>query len=275
MLLCCHGAALAAETEMKKLKQKTSKRGVSYYCYRVIRWLVWLFYPKIKVVGEENLPHQASIIVGNHSQMNGPICAELYFPGKRTIWCAGQMMQLKEVPAYAFEDFWSRKSKWTHPFYRVLSYLIAPISVCVFNNARTIPVYHDARLMATFKRTLAALQEDTNVVIYPECYTPHNHIVNQFQDKFVDVAKLHYKRTGQALSFVPMYVAPKLKTIYLGKPTVFCPEAPIEQERQRICDYLMNEITDMALRLPRHAVVPYANISKRDYPTNIPKEEEA
>ena len=256
------------------MNDKTSQRGFSYLCYRVIRWLVWLFYPKIQVVGEENLPQQASIIVGNHTQMNGPICAEIYFPGKRTIWCAGQMMKIKEVPSYAFEDFWSGKSKWTHPFYRLLSYLIAPISVCVFNNAHTIPVYHDARLMTTFKRTLAALQEDTNVVIYPECYTPHNHIVNQFQDKFVDVARLHYKRTGQVLSFVPMYVAPKLKTIYLGKPTAFCPEAPIEQERQRICDYLMDEITNMAVRLPRHTVVPYANISKRDYPTNIAKEEE-
>ena len=133
----------------------------SYLCFRVIRFLVWLFYPKMTVEGTENLPPDACIVVGNHTQMNGPICGELYFPGKRKIWCAHQMMYLKEVPAYAFEDFWSGKPKWTHPFYRLLSYIIAPIAACVFNNAYT-----------TFKQTIAELENGGNVIIYPECYTP-------------------------------------------------------------------------------------------------------
>ena len=149
----------------------------SYGCYRVIRWLVWLFYPKMKVAGAENLPEDACIVVGNHTQMNGPICGELYFPGERTTWCIQQMMHIKEVPAYAFQDFWSGKPKWTHWFYRLLSYIIAPISVCVFNNARTIPVYRDSRLITTFKLTISALQEGKNVIIFPEHAAPHNHII--------------------------------------------------------------------------------------------------
>ncbi len=211
-------------------------------------------------------------MVGNHTQMNGPICAELYFPGPRITWCAQQMMHIKEVPAYAFEDFWSRKPPATHWFYRLLSYVIAPISSCVFNNARTIPVYRDNRLMTTFKQTISALQEGKNVIIFPECYDPHNHIVNQFQDKFIDVAKLYHKRTGISPAFVPMYIAPKLKTLYIGKPLRYCPENSIEQERQRICNYLMDEITTLAVSLPCHTVIPYANISKKNYLTNIPKE---
>ena len=128
--------------------------------------------------------------------MNGPICAELYFPGKRKIWCAHQMMYLKEVPAYAFQDFWSGKPQNTHWFYKILSYIIAPISSCVFNNANTIPVFRDMRLMTTFKMTINALNEQANVVVFPECYDPYNHIVNRFQDRFIDVAKLYYKKTG-------------------------------------------------------------------------------
>ena len=89
--------------------------------YRIIKGLVWFFYPKLKVVGSENLPDDAAIIVGNHTQMNGPIAAELYCPGKHYTWCAGQMMELKEVPDYAFQDFWSQKPKWTHPWYKLLS----------------------------------------------------------------------------------------------------------------------------------------------------------
>ncbi len=244
------------------------KKGISYICYRVIRFFVWLFYPKMTVEGQENLPEEACIVAGNHTKMNGPICGELYFPGKRKIWCAHQMMYVKEVPQYAFTDFWSEKPKWCRWFYKLLSYLIAPVSACVFTNANTIPVFRDNRLVTTFKKTVSALEEGESVIIYPECYTPYNHIVYQFQDKFVDVAKLYYKRTGKAVCFVPMYIAPNLKKMYIGVPTRFNPEAPAEEERQRIIHYLMEEITTIATALPRHRVVPYPNMSKKNYPFN-------
>ena len=248
------------------------KKGISYACFRVIRWLIWLFYPKTQVEGLENLPTDACIVVGNHTKMNGPICGELYFPGKRRIWCAHQMMELKEVPAYTFQDFWSQKPKWCRWFYRLLSYIIAPISACVFNNANTIPVYYDSRLLTTFKQSVTALQEGANIIIFPECYDPHNHIINRFRDQFITVAKSYYKRTGKALSFVPMYIAPALKKVYLGKPIVFSPETPIEEERQRICSYLMDAVTNIAVDLPRHRVVPYPNVPSKQYPYNVPYE---
>ncbi len=248
------------------------KKRLSYLLYRLIRWLIWLFYPKIEVVGTQNLPQEPVIIAANHCKMNGPIACELYFPGSRYTWCAGQMMHRKDVPEYAFQDFWSGKPKHLHWFYRLLSYIITPVSVCVFNNARTIGVYHDTRILSTFKNTVNKLMDGANVVIFPEHLKPHNHIVWDFQDRFIDVARLYYKKTGKALSFVPMYIAPSLKKMYLGQPVTFCPEKPIEEERQRICAYLMEQITQIAVSLPEHTVVPYANVPRRDYPSNHTKE---
>ena len=48
----------------------------------------------------------------------------------------------------------------------------------------------------------------------------------------------------------------------------FNPQAPIAQERQRICRYLMEQITSIATTLPVHTVVPYHNIPRRQYPKN-------
>ena len=205
--------------------------------------------------------------------MNGPICCELYYPRERYTWCAGEMMQLKEVPAYAYRDFWSRKPGWQRPFYKVLSYLIAPLSVCVFNNAQTIAVYHDTRVLSTFKKTVAVLREGASVVIFPEHDVPYNHILCDFQDKFIDIARLYYKRTKKELAFVPLYIAPALRKMYLGNPIRFCSENPMEEERKRICDYLKREITAIACALPEHRVVPYNNIPKKNYPSSIPKED--
>ncbi len=236
--------------------------------YRIVKWFVWLFSPKFKVEGAENLPDEATLIVGNHTQMYGPIACEFYTPNKHYTWCAGEMMSVKTVPEYAFRDFWSQKPRWTHPFYRLVSYIIAPLAALIFNNANTIGVFRDTRILYTFKTTVKRLSEGNNVVVFPEHDVKYNNIIYDFQDKFIDIARLYYKKTGKALSFAPMYIAPSLKKMYIGKVTYFNPKLSMDEERERICKYLMNEITEIARELPLHTVVPYRNIPKKLYPKN-------
>ncbi len=240
--------------------------------YRLIKALVRLFYGKTAVVGAENLPDEPCIVVGNHCQMNGPIACELDFPGLHYTWCAGEMMHLKEVPAYAYRDFWSAKPRAVRWLFRLASYLIAPLSVCVFNNANCIGVYRDTRIISTFRETVETLQSGGSVIIFPEHDPPVNNILSAFQDRFVTVARQYYKRCGKAVSFVPLYLAPALKTMYLGAPVRFDPDAPNREECTRVSAALMAAITDMATALPRHRVVPYRNVPKKDYPYNLPLE---
>ncbi len=236
--------------------------------YRFLKKALYTFYPKTTTYGAENLPDEAVIIVGNHSQLHGPIIAEKFLPVERYTWCAGEMMKLTEVPAYAYKDFWSGKPKFARPFYKLLSYLIAPLSSYIFTHANTIAVYHDARCITAFKETVKRLNEGKSVVIFPECYDEHNNIVHCFQDNFISVAKLYYKKTGKRVCFVPMYIAPNLRSAYLGSPTRFNPDNEFEGEKDKICSYLMAAITDIAVNLPLHTVVPYPNISKKHYPKN-------
>lgn len=244
------------------------KKKFTAIVYRIIRFFVWLFYPRIRSVGTENLPEEPYIAVGNHAKMNGPISCELYFPGKHYTWTAGQMMKLSEVPAYAYKDFWGDKPGYIKWFFKGLSYFIAPLSVCIFNNAYCIGVYHDMRLLSTFRETVDKLEEGNNIVIFPEHNVPYNNLVWEFQDRFVDVARLYYRRTGKEVNFVPMYTAPNMKALYFGKPIRFDHTAPKEAERKRICAELMDGITEIANNLPEHTVIPYPNVPKREYPTN-------
>ena len=243
-------------------------KGFGSGVYRVVRGLVRLFYPKPRFQGLENLPRESCVIVANHAQMNGPIVGEVFFPGRRAVWCASEMMRLKEVPAYAFRDFWSQKPRWQLPFYRLLSWLIAPLSVAIFNNALTIPVYRDGRVIATMKQTVRALSEGTNIILFPEKDEKRNAVLYAFQEGFVDIARLYFRQTGRALRFVPVYVAPRLRLTAVGEPVEYCPDNAPEAERRRVCDALSERITDLARALPRHRVVPYRNIPRRDYPFN-------
>ena len=247
------------------------KRQKGTFLYRLIKWLVWVFYPKTEIIGAENLPEDPAVLVGNHAQMNGPIIGELYLPRPCRIWCTAEMMNMKEVPAYAFRDFWSEKPKWIRWFYKVLSYVIAPLAQLIFTNADTIPVYHDRRVLDTFRISAQCLSEGKDVVIYPEQHVPYNQILWDFQEGFIDTARVAYKKTGKAPAFVPMYLAPALKKVIIGKPVRFDPNAPVHEERERIRRYLMDEITAMAQALPRHRVVPYPNMSKKEYPVSRPE----
>lgn len=240
--------------------------------YRVLEKAVRLFSPKYTLEGTENLPVEPCLIIGNHSQMYGPLAAEFYMPRKHYTWCVGEMMNRKEVPEYAFRDFWAHKPVRTHWFYRALSRLIAPLSEFIFTHAHTVPVYHDTRVLGTFRTSIERMEEGADIVIFPEKAVPYNGILCCFQEHFADLALLYYRRTGKALCFVPMYIAPRLKSIHFGKPVCYRPDAPEKEERKRICEAMTEAITEMAAALPRHTVVPYLNIPKKDYPVNIPRQ---
>ncbi len=245
-------------------------RKPAKWLYRLIYRSVKLLSPKYEIIGTENLPEGGCAIIGNHCHMYGPIAAELYTPGPHDTWCAAEMMHLKEVPAYAYRDFWSHKPRAVKPFFKLLSYLIAPLAVVVFNNAHTIEVYHDLRVMSTFRTSVEKLSQGHRVVIFPEHAAPHNNILCDFQENFVDMALLHYKKTGEALRFVPMYLCPALKKMLFGAPVVFDPGVALAKERERVCNALMDEITRLALSLPKHRVVPYPNMPTGEYPESKP-----
>jgi len=240
--------------------------------YRLVKWGLAVGYGTVKTYGAEHLPQEPCIIVGNHCQLNGPISCELFFPIPRYTWCAGDMLHLKDLPSYAYTDFWSFKPKRSRWYYKLASYLIAPLCWFVCKNANTIGVYRDARGASTFKNTIRVMEDGYSVVIFPEHNVKHDHILYDFEDRFIDVARLYYKRTGKAPSFVPLYIAPTRREMHLAAPIVFDPAAPIEQERARIKQYLMQTITATAEALPRHRVVPYRNIPRKNYPYNRPEE---
>lgn len=241
--------------------------------YRFIRRALDLLYPKMVCEGTDHIPAgEAVIFVGNHCQAHGPLVGELRMPVPRKTWCASEMMERGEVADYAFRDFWSQNPKWTHPFYKTLARAIVPLSVVIFNQAETIPVYRDNRVLSTFRTTVQTLEAGTSVLIFPEHDVRHNHVLDDFQDRFIDIAKLFYRRTGKALAFVPLYICPALRRVCFGQAVRFDPAAPMDEERTRIKAALMDRITALAVALPRHRVVPYRPQPKKYWHYNRPKE---
>lgn len=226
-------------------------------------------YIKYDIEGLDNIPEEPAFIIGNHAQLHGPLVSQLHMMKNSYTWCAAEVKDIKEAQPYAYRDFWSGKPKNIRWLFKMLSYVVAPLLVYIHTNARTIGVYHDHRVFATFRETIRRMEEGNHIIIFPEKAEPNNNILCHFQEGFVDTAKMYFKRSGRRAAFVPMYIAPKLKKIIIGAPVYYNEENDHDAERRRICEEMTRAITDMAKSLPRHTVIPYMNISKKDYPTNI------
>ena len=232
--------------------------------YNFIRKIIAFFNGKYKFYGLENIT-EPSVIIGNHSQMSGPLVAELSFPLPKETWVAGQMINVKEIPDYAMQDFWGHRSKKFKWFYKILSKLIArPFAYCI-SGADVIPVYKDSRILVTFKDSVRALLDNKNLIIFPEEHSAYNEIINNFQLNFIEIAKIYFSKTGKRLPFIPMYIAPKLKKVVIGKPIYYNNELSLIENKEVISKYLMDEITSIAKSLPKHTVIPYDNVRKKQY----------
>ena len=244
------------------------KKTFSYkFWYKVVKSL----YAKREFLGMENVPEEASIYVGNHAQMNGPLVSELYFPLKHLTWMVGEVANRKEFPAYAMKDFWPYKPKSVRWFYNMAAHMLAPLAEWLFSCADVIHLYRDHRIFTTCKTTIKCLNEGYNIIIFPECNDEYNHIVNDFESNYIDLAKMYYNRYKKILKFVPMYNAAKLQKVVFGKPIAYDPNVPIEEQRNTINTYLKEEITRLAQELPVHEVITYNNFGKSHYPKNKPE----
>lgn len=241
-------------------------KKLSWYVYRAVAFVVRRLIPEPQFTGLENIPgDRPCIIVGNHAHASGPCYMELYLPCERGIWCVAEMMSVKRIPEYAFRDFWAHKPRWCRWVYRLLSYIGAPLCASALQNAHTIAVYRDGRVMSTMRESIRRMKEGANIVIFPEHEAPYNGIVWEFQEGFVNLASLYARQTGEDIDFVPMYIAPKLGRVCFGQPIAFDPHAAPREEAHRVCRALMDAVTDLALALPPHVAVPYPNLPESAY----------
>lgn len=241
------------------------KNGLLYkQLFKVARF----FYGKIKLIGLDNIKSPC-IIVANHSQAYGPLMFELGFPLKNKMWCISKMLSCKTAPRYIYKDFFKYKNKKMLWVYKPLSYVMSPILVYLCKNINPIAVYKDSKILFTFKNTVQSLKNGENIIIFPETHEKFNNIVNNFESGFVKISKLYERQCQKPLLFVPTYVCPALKTIVFGDPISADKDISQKEGSRQLCNRFMQEITLLAKSLPKHKVVPYANINSKQYPDNV------
>ena len=204
-------------------------------------------YPKPTIVFQETPDYSEPVVfVANHEKNYGPSIMQLFFPITYRPWVIYRMLEPQICREYIREDFFEGRWNVPSPISGWISGLVERPLIRLMNSSRPIAVYRGLpqRIAQTFKDSLETLEAGENLLIFPENgeIKPYSQRVNNFHTGFIFLTKLYYRKTGKRLSFCPVSINPHKRFISVGKRVTFNPEADYDQERGRICQFLVKEI---------------------------------
>lgn len=212
---------------------------------------------KAKTVYETPVVDEPAVFVCNHSGVRGPVMTTLFFDRKHKTWTVSFALDKEKVANYAYHDILFGDARRCKGFWRFLSRVIGAMLPSLLRYEGVIPVYHDSNILKTFKQSVQALSEGDDLVIFAESPERYTEYINRLQPGFVDLAKLYYRRTRKKLNFYPVYLEKKNAVISVGKPILYDPEIPMEEQREQITAYLSDQIDQLARKLPPHQPRPF------------------
>lgn len=223
-----------------------------------VRFLMAIIRPfmRHKVMGREHVDAESfpAIFVCNHGEIYGPVAAVLYLPYYFRPWIDERMLNSKKSAAHIYQGTFARvrllpeKIKW------LLAKVAGGLSRWAFGNFDPIPVFRDdlRSILKTFKLTVAAMEADENILIFPENplktedqkYAEGE--VGAFFTGFAHVGKAYYAQTGKSATFYPVFADKKKRIFEIGEGVRYRPDNSPGEEKRRIADYLYQAMQEMA-----------------------------
>ncbi len=225
--------------------------------FKFICFIARLAYPRSHMVFEAEPDGEPGLFVCNHSEICSPVMITLDFDRPHANWVINCAMDRKKCESYAFHDVLSGNSRKHKGFYRFLAKIIRVLLPPILDNVDTVPVFHDRRIIETFKQSVKKLESGKDVVIFAESPRQYSEYINELQRGFVDLGRYYFSRTGKKLKYYPAYVERSNRVIAVGKPIEYDPELPMKEQRERICVFLQEGIDRQARGLKKHKPVKF------------------
>ena len=226
--------------KIKKRRKYTRKKKYRIWIGFALFW-VKLFTKKRKVVGE--LAPSPCVYLCRHRAADGVIGA---FTSLKTVlrpWTLHIFTRydaaLKHLKEYTFPEKSGKSKAFTAVFAPVCALGLSSL----VRSARAIPVYRGAearRAITTIKNSVRALEEGDNLLVFPDVdyANADSKTEGEVYKGFVAVDKLYFRRKGERVKFVPVYIDEKKVVIH--SPIRFGDEAE-DRTVQKIVEGIYNE----------------------------------
>ena len=185
---------------------------------RFAKWLLCAFSPKYHC--DLAPTDQPVVYVCRHLNMHGPFTTmkwlpchvhpfvlHVYFDRKKTV---------RHMTQYTFSVRQGKKPKNFCLRAHVMSWIAPPI----MHSMQAIAVYRSsAQSLSTLKSGLKYLLKGESLIVYPDIdYTGHYGSPSDIYDGFLMLGAMYRKKTGKSLSFIPLVIDDRRRTITAGDP---------------------------------------------------------
>lgn len=225
--------------------------------------LAKIIFPRPDFVYEEKPSDEPCVYLSNHAGAIGPVYSTLYFKEPKKIWLINYALNKEKNVKFFYHDFFAAPAKKCKGFWKFLAKFVSLTLTPLLNSAPHIKVYHDTKMLDTFRESITALKEGNDLIIFPECPTKFSPYVNDLYSGFSELGKMYYNETGKILKFYPTYLSQELRTVAVGKPISFDPTIPARLQRKSIAEAVRNGIDAVAKTLPPHT--PHEFLTKEWY----------
>ena len=236
---------------MKALKLR-ERPGFQTFPLRIVYHVLYFFFHcRLSIPAEIEQSDEPFVFVANHYSVFGPASFVLSVPFLCSIWQNEEIIS----PDSAAETI-RPGLKRLLPFLsgRMLDRLcgkLGSLSCKILVRFGAIPVNRKepSRLMSTMRKSVDALEQGQNLLIFPETGLPEYSLtsVTPFFSGFATIGKLYHRRTGKVLRFCPCYIDEQHHVIHFGEPVSYNPENPdISEESARVSDELNLRVRKMA-----------------------------
>lgn len=226
-----------------------------------IKWVILILRPLFysRVINKEKVKLDADIscvFTCNHGEIWGPVVTNLFVPFSFRPWVIDEIAEPEAQNVYLYENTVKRQKWLPERLKWPATRLVSAFLKWVMRSLDSIPVYRDdpRALVRTFRLTAEAMEAGDNILIFPE--NPNHESLRQagyvkegvgaFFTGFVMVAQLYHQRTGKRAQFIPIYADRKQHTITFGDATRYDPDAPPNEEKERVALHLRREMLRMA-----------------------------
>lgn len=207
--------------------------------YAALRGLIRKTVPPMTTEWTVPFDGEPSVFCPNHAGAFGPIDMCAFFPLSDTChpWLNEAMCEPKLVPAYVRQDFWWKPGCFWEPVLNVtLPYLAAALVPPILRSVPGVPVYHDARVIKTFRKSIEYIKKREHLVIFaqqPAGYQSHEMELNR---GFLQICPMVHRMLGVALSFYPVHIDYKNRKFIVGAPVRYDPGVPLCEQENGIID---------------------------------------
>jgi len=215
--------------------------------YRILRKLVRIFTKKPETIWDVPYDGEPCVFCPNHDRAWGPLDMAAHFEltDQCRIWYNAGTIDRKNLPAYIRnDDWWNPNSKLAWLYNITVPYICALLLPPIMKSTPGIPVYYDAHVTSTFRKSTEAFKNGESIVIFaqlPNGYESHDeHLIKGF----LLIAPLAWRRCGIRLKFYPVHMDHQNGQIDVMKPIQYDPDRTHEEQEKEFLDYLEPLVRD-------------------------------